>query len=241
MTHRWYDQATGRFVNRDPLGYGGGLNVYGYAGGNPITGSDPSGLDALVFWGTNNAGSTPAERAQWEHDAEDIAQDYDSAHSRHHAMNLVEKAYVIGSTKGLTLTDVQNAFKTHYNIDTIVYVGHAGPEKLYMSSTFNMSALDVNTLSTANVEPHASITLDGCHTGESSTHKGVTGIAHAFADHFNTTVHAYLGGLSFGIPILFGSTKNEIYRFSPDYPRTLGWQYDHHRLSAQPVDVQPFK
>jgi RHS repeat-associated protein len=26
MTHRFYDPGTGRFVNRDPLGYGGGLN-----------------------------------------------------------------------------------------------------------------------------------------------------------------------------------------------------------------------
>ena len=48
MTHRWYDPGTGRFVNRDPLGYGGGLNVYGYAGGNPITHSDPSGLQDPV-------------------------------------------------------------------------------------------------------------------------------------------------------------------------------------------------
>jgi RHS repeat-associated protein len=45
MTHRWYDPGTGRFVNRDPIGYGGGLNVYGFAGNNPVTHSDPTGYD----------------------------------------------------------------------------------------------------------------------------------------------------------------------------------------------------
>ncbi|MFO0837521.1 MAG: RHS repeat-associated core domain-containing protein [Phycisphaerae bacterium] len=34
----------GRFVQRDPAGFGGGLNVYLYAGANPVTGVDPSGL-----------------------------------------------------------------------------------------------------------------------------------------------------------------------------------------------------
>ena len=27
---RYYDPATGRFVTRDPIGYGGGTNLYGY-------------------------------------------------------------------------------------------------------------------------------------------------------------------------------------------------------------------
>lgn len=27
-THRYYDPSTGRFLTRDPMGYGGGLNLY---------------------------------------------------------------------------------------------------------------------------------------------------------------------------------------------------------------------
>ena len=45
LTHRYYDAGTGRFVTRDPIGYKGGINLYGFAGNNPVNESDPSGFD----------------------------------------------------------------------------------------------------------------------------------------------------------------------------------------------------
>jgi hypothetical protein len=47
LTNRYYDGGTGRFLTRDPIGYKGGLNLYGFTGNNPVNGSDPSGLDWL--------------------------------------------------------------------------------------------------------------------------------------------------------------------------------------------------
>ncbi|HEY3413121.1 MAG TPA: RHS repeat-associated core domain-containing protein [Armatimonadota bacterium] len=44
--HRYYDPATGRWLTRDPIGYSGGINLYGYVGGDPVNGSDPSGYSA---------------------------------------------------------------------------------------------------------------------------------------------------------------------------------------------------
>ncbi|HEX8716941.1 MAG TPA: RHS repeat-associated core domain-containing protein [Gemmatimonadaceae bacterium] len=35
--NRSYDPTTGRFTQEDPLGLGGGLNVYGFANGDPAT------------------------------------------------------------------------------------------------------------------------------------------------------------------------------------------------------------
>ena len=45
LGHRYYyDPGTGRFLTRDPIGYGGGMNLYGYADGNPVNEVDPSGF-----------------------------------------------------------------------------------------------------------------------------------------------------------------------------------------------------
>ncbi|REJ97640.1 MAG: RHS repeat-associated core domain-containing protein [Planctomycetota bacterium] len=44
VRNRYYDAALGRFIARDPIGYGDGMNLYQYVGGRPLDGIDPSGL-----------------------------------------------------------------------------------------------------------------------------------------------------------------------------------------------------
>ncbi len=44
MRARYYHPGLRRFVNPDPIGFEGGSNWYGYAGGNPLMANDPSGL-----------------------------------------------------------------------------------------------------------------------------------------------------------------------------------------------------
>jgi len=41
---RYYDPATGRFLQRDPIGILGGLNVYEYVQNRPASAVDPDGL-----------------------------------------------------------------------------------------------------------------------------------------------------------------------------------------------------
>jgi len=41
---RYYDPATGRFLQRDPIGIYGGWNVYEYVSSNPLASVDPIGL-----------------------------------------------------------------------------------------------------------------------------------------------------------------------------------------------------
>jgi RHS repeat-associated protein len=41
---RYYEPLIGRYVQKDPVGIEGGLNLYAYAAGNPVSYADPSGL-----------------------------------------------------------------------------------------------------------------------------------------------------------------------------------------------------
>ena len=47
---RYYDPSSGRFLQRDPIGIAGGLNVYAYVGNNPVRMVDPDGLDGRARW-----------------------------------------------------------------------------------------------------------------------------------------------------------------------------------------------
>jgi RHS repeat-associated protein len=42
-TYRYYDPEEGRFINRDPIGYEGGSNLYAYTDGNSTNDVDPDG------------------------------------------------------------------------------------------------------------------------------------------------------------------------------------------------------
>ncbi|MDX2058915.1 MAG: RHS repeat-associated core domain-containing protein, partial [Gemmatimonadales bacterium] len=57
--HRYYDPTTGRFTQPDPIGLAGGLNLYGFANGDPVNFSDPFGLVPLplILWGMFELGS----------------------------------------------------------------------------------------------------------------------------------------------------------------------------------------
>lgn len=44
MRYRHYDAVTGRFLQKDPIGFAGGSNLYVYSGNNPVTMVDPKGF-----------------------------------------------------------------------------------------------------------------------------------------------------------------------------------------------------
>lgn len=53
--NRHYDPSTARFTQEDPIGFAGGYNLYGYAGGDPINYHDPFGLCPKAMRGDADA------------------------------------------------------------------------------------------------------------------------------------------------------------------------------------------
>jgi RHS repeat-associated protein len=51
VRNRVYDPSAGRWLQRDPIGYAGGLNLYQYVGNMPYGAVDPLGLDATLAGG----------------------------------------------------------------------------------------------------------------------------------------------------------------------------------------------
>ena len=56
---RYLDPSTGRFLQRDPIGISGGLNVYVYVTNTPTVAVDPTGQQPKSFW--------PPNRGRWRY------------------------------------------------------------------------------------------------------------------------------------------------------------------------------
>ena len=45
----FYDPSTQRWINRDPIGERGGVNLYQFVGGNPLSVVDPRGTECTLY------------------------------------------------------------------------------------------------------------------------------------------------------------------------------------------------
>jgi RHS repeat-associated protein len=53
---RYFDPQLGTFLSADPIGIGGGVNLYGYGVGNPVNWTDRSGLQSKCTWTKDDSG-----------------------------------------------------------------------------------------------------------------------------------------------------------------------------------------
>ncbi len=99
--YRYYDPRVGRFVNQDPISYGGGFNLYEYVP-NPIDWVDPWGLARI-----KNA--VEGDRRHKEFNAELLQSNPDA--------NIQSECYLRGADKR-SVTDTDT--KERRRLDTVV-------------------------------------------------------------------------------------------------------------------------
>jgi RHS repeat-associated protein len=69
--NRFYSAGLGRFLQTDPIGYGDGLNMYGYGRGDPVNFTDPLGLEAGPCDPKENCGDIVVTARRVQEEAED--------------------------------------------------------------------------------------------------------------------------------------------------------------------------
>jgi len=94
MRNRYYDPATGKFTQEDPIGLAGGLNLYGFAGGDPINFSDPFGLAADSLFVVDQHGNLDPE---YERELDELAQENPDVKDNLGALRNSSKNYLLVS------------------------------------------------------------------------------------------------------------------------------------------------
>lgn len=136
MRNRYYDPKTGRFTQEDPVGLAGGVNLYGFARGDPINLSDPFGLCPQCFveaeeffeeeapvieeeaialkerWIEGAKNIIETAKAQWHHIATD------KSFTERNGGPWTERFSAIFEKAGMTLKD---------GLNRVPVVGHVGP------------------------------------------------------------------------------------------------------------------
>lgn len=205
---RFYEPNLQRWLNQDPLGESGGINLYGFAGNDPVNGVDPFGLKTfLLLVGEDKSDLFKRVAPKWAKVLERSAD-----------FNVVEDRVVV--SEAYDVRSVRRALITNKDIGYIGYLGHGGPGVLYLGvpsgEMFNLSffggsvgeaseSTAISFLPKWNLRKDAVIDLFSCNSTVSDT--GGTSIAQAFADYFGVPVQGAGAGVSFNVIPKLGPTS----------------------------------
>jgi RHS repeat-associated protein len=159
MGARDYDPQTGRWITKDPVGFGGGeTSFYTYCSNDPVNSIDPSGLaHYVVIVGDPGLG---------EHNAGDLFQR--AADTK--AGELRGQGNDVTVARASNVWDFNSAINSGPTIDGgIYYFGHSSWDRLYVGEQAgfgtNIDSTDISALSGGHIAPGAVLQLNSCFAG----------------------------------------------------------------------------
>ena len=128
-TLRYYDPSAGRWITRDPIGYAGGGNLYGYVGNDPVNRTDPRGLapKPKAVIGIGGINIPYGRRNNLWGQGEQLNADVSSAvidEALAAKKYLEGKGYDVRIDQNFTIQDFANAAKNP-NFKAFMFIGHA--------------------------------------------------------------------------------------------------------------------
>jgi RHS repeat-associated protein len=187
MRARIYDPKLGRFLQPDPFGYGDGMNMYAYTGGDPVNAIDPKGtLRDIYIGGGNDTNSrivaSYAERQMALHPGRDIQyfiwSDTGGIADAIRTTPANEPLNIIGHSLGGAAA-IRAADRTNRTVDTLITID---PVDMPFYTIKDVSLNNVKVWANVTANPPTSDSSDWVAWVGGKVNRSVTSRAHYKAD-----------------------------------------------------------
>ena len=167
MGYRWYNPVLGRWLSRDPIGLGGGVNSAAFAGDNPISLLDPRGQLFTVESIQTNGGTTVIVGKSAREFKEAITRCEDGS-----ILKIKFTGHANGQFQGLDDADP--------TIEQIAVFG--GNNDVYLQGkSLGFQIIPLKTLLSGKMREHSRIILDGCNTACNENSRTTNGTTETFS------------------------------------------------------------
>jgi RHS repeat-associated protein len=124
---RYYDPKAGRFITKDPIGFAGGdYNLYVYAGNNPLSAIDPSGMELISLQEGIKIVNDANTWIDVPYGSSNSRNGIDCSHLVYQVYNESSFPYPYAQTKNFPPSDKFKSVSSPQEGDVILYSKHMG-------------------------------------------------------------------------------------------------------------------